>query len=66
MNTSEKDIYITANLLIAQHGEDAILEASSKIDEMLATGDLDGRSVWLRILNAIKELQCTTRTGPFN
>ena len=63
---SERDIYITAKLLIDEHGEDAVLEASSKIDAMLDAGDMDGRAVWRRILAAIKELQSTTRTTPLN
>ncbi len=28
-----------------------------KADAMLDKGDLDGRAVWLRILEAVKELQ---------
>lgn len=60
------DIYRTANQLIDQHGDAATFEASTKADEMLEAGDLEGQRVWLRILDAIKDIQNTTPTGPLN
>lgn len=59
---SDLDIYRTANLCIQQHGEDAELYAGQRIDELLDAGDIDGRVVWMRVLDAIKELQ-NTETG---
>ena len=35
----------------------APIHAAMRADAMLDEGDLDGRSVWLRILKAVKELQ---------
>jgi len=35
-----------------------------RADEMLDKGDLDGRAVWLRVMEAIKELQDVTPEGP--
>jgi hypothetical protein len=55
--TSDIDIYRTAKLLIDQHGEDAAFHAGMRVDEMLDKGDLDGRAVWLQVVDAIKELQ---------
>ncbi|NKB44799.1 MAG: hypothetical protein GKS03_11035 [Alphaproteobacteria bacterium] len=55
--TSEKDIYRSAKLLIDQHGEDATTHASMRADELLEAGDIDGERVWLRILDAVRELQ---------
>jgi len=43
------DIYRSANLLVKQHGEDAILEAAKRADQMLDAGDVEGLAVWKRI-----------------
>ena len=50
-------IWRAANILVKRHGKDAALVASQRIDESLAQGDLEGRSVWYRILKAVSELQ---------
>jgi hypothetical protein len=52
-----KDIYRTAKLLMEQHSENAVPEASMKADAMLENGDLDGQAVWVAVAKAIKELQ---------
>ena len=36
------DIYRRANLLVKQHGEDALIEAAMRADAMLEAGDLEG------------------------
>ncbi len=54
---TELDIWRSANLLIQQHGELADLEAAQRADDMLEEGDMDGRRVWLDILEKVKELQ---------
>ena len=51
------DIWRTAKLLIDRHGDLATIEAARRADEMTAKGDMDGRRVWLDVLNAIDELQ---------
>ena len=60
---SDLDIYRAANLVIARHGANALIEAARMIDRMLANGDEEGRSVWRRIQAAIAELQAIP-TGP--
>ncbi len=55
--TSDLDIYRSANELIEQHGEDAPIEAAMRADELAADGDMEGRSVWLRIVKAVEELR---------
>ncbi len=50
------DIYRSANELIEQHGEDAPIRAAMRADELMETGDMEGRAVWLRIVKAIEEL----------
>ncbi len=56
------DIYRSAQVLVKQHGADAPIEAAMRADAMLADamlekGDLDGYTVWKRILRAVEELQ---------
>ena len=50
------DIYLTANELIKQHGEDAPIHAAMRADELLDAGDIDGQAVWKQILAAVDEL----------
>jgi len=54
--TGDKDIYRSAKLLIARHGDDAPIHAAMRADKMLEAGDLDGLATWKRILSAIDEL----------
>ncbi len=53
----EIDIYRSAKLLIDQHGEDAPIFAAQQADRCLEAGDLDGKAVWMRVIEAIDELQ---------
>ena len=56
------DIYRSAHLLIKQRGTlEAEIEAVQRADELLAAGDMDGRGVWLRVVEAVKEL---SEAGP--
>ncbi len=55
--TYDLDIYRSAKLLIDQHGEDAARHAAMRADALLEGGDMEGKTVWLRILSAVKELQ---------
>ncbi|WP_374632872.1 hypothetical protein [Ferrovibrio sp.] len=55
----ERDIWISANLLLKQYGEDAEIVAAQRADAMLATGDLDGLTVWKQVITAIKALRST-------
>ncbi len=59
--TSDLDVYRSANKLIEQHGEDAPILAAMRADQLMETGDMDGRAVWLRIVKAIEELQSQER-----
>ena len=57
--TTDLDLYRSARLLIDQHGEDAARDAAMRADALLEAGDMEGRRVWLRIREAIKDLQRT-------
>jgi len=51
---SDLDIYRCARLVLRQHGgEDAVMFAAQRADEMLARGNAEGASVWRRITRAI-------------
>ena len=62
--TSKFDIWRAAKLLVDQNGDDAPIRAAQRPDELLAAGDMEGRSVWLLILEAIKQLTAMKPPGP--
>ena len=51
---SDRDVYASARLLIAKHGDEAPIHAAMNADAMIEKGDMDGRAVWLQILEAVK------------
>ena len=53
----EIDIWRTAKLLIDQRGKSAAHDALARAGDMKAAGDEEGSAVWLRIFDAIEELQ---------
>jgi hypothetical protein len=55
--TSDLDIYRTASVLIRDHGDEAYLVAAQRADSFLEAGDMDGCTVWKRVLKVIKEIQ---------
>ena len=54
--TSDIDVLRSAHLLISRHGGDAPVQAAMRHDELLAAGDMEGATVWKRILRAIDEI----------
>ena len=54
---SDLDIYRAANLLINQHGLDAMVKAAKLLDVSLDPGDPEARLVWLRVKTAIEALE---------
>ncbi len=59
--TSDLEIYRSAKLLIDRHGDNAVIHAAMRADQMLEQGDLDGLATWNRILRAIEELRAGKR-----
>jgi len=55
--TPDLDIWRAANLLIQQHGADAEKVAILRAEEMSEQNDLGGHLTWLRIREAIVQLQ---------
>jgi hypothetical protein len=56
----DADIWQAAKRLIDQHGDEAALRAA---DQLMEEGDMDGATVWLRIVAAIEELRQGRREG---
>ena len=54
------DIFQAAAVLIKQHGDEAPLLAVKRATKMLNAGDMDGCAVWLRIMDAIRDMQRET------
>ncbi len=59
----DRDIYRSAKLLIGRYGDGAAIEAMKRVDALAAQGDAEGKVVWLRILEAVEELQNTVPSG---
>ena len=43
--------------MIKRYGNGAATEAAMRADEFLNQGNLDGKRLWMRIMQAIEELQ---------
>jgi hypothetical protein len=53
----DRDIYDAAILCIEQHGDAALILAIRRADRLGTEQDVDGQRVWVRIVEAIKQLQ---------
>ena len=51
------DIWRCAKLMVDEHGDLAQLEAIDKATVMVGRGDMAGQRTWLRIFDAIGEMQ---------
>jgi triphosphoribosyl-dephospho-CoA synthetase len=54
---SDRDVWQAAVLMVRRYGDDALLEASQRADQLLDEGDMAGAETRHRILNAIERLQ---------
>jgi hypothetical protein len=59
----EIDIWRVANLMLTRYGDEAMAESAKRADELAADGDLSGVAVWLRVIDAIRQLAITTPIG---
>ena len=53
----DQDIFRTAEALIRNHGENADMECAIILELWIARGDKEAADVWLRVMQAIRELQ---------
>ncbi len=51
------DIWRAAQVMVKRYGKDAASEATMRADEFLDQGNHDGKRLWMRIMQAIEELQ---------
>jgi hypothetical protein len=59
----EIEIWRVANLMVTRYGEAATAECVNRANELAADGDLAGVAVWLRIIDAARQLAIMTPTG---
>ena len=59
----ELDIYRTAQLMMSQHGFDASIHAAMRQDQLSASADVEGASVWKLVLAAIDVLLVQEPSG---
>jgi hypothetical protein len=60
----EIDIWRVANLMLTRYGDEATAESAKRAEELAADADLVGVAVWLRVIDAIRQLAITTPVGP--
>jgi hypothetical protein len=53
----DRDVWQAALLMVKRYGDDAMIEAAERADQLLDEGDLAGAETWHRILSAIERLQ---------
>lgn len=58
-----RDVWLSAKVLVDQHGNKAAIQAAMRSDELLGAGDLDGAATWRRVIQAINELENTEPDG---
>ncbi len=54
---SDLDLWRAAQVMVKRYGDGAATEAAMRADEFLDQGIIDGERLWVRIMQAIEELQ---------
>jgi hypothetical protein len=54
---SDLDIWRSALIMVKRYGDDAMLEAAARADQLQEEGDWQGALTWHHILDAIERLQ---------
>ena len=60
---AEIDIWRVANLMLTRYGDEAVAESAKRAEELAADGDLAGVAVWLRVIDATRQLAITAPFG---
>jgi hypothetical protein len=55
------EVYRAANMLVKQHGSEALSKAAERAAELAVAGDQQGALVFKRIVEAIREMQRVQR-----
>ena len=59
----DREIWACANVLLKQHGDRAWFVAAQRADELLARGEMQGHSVYLRIVDRFRQLESEVPAG---
>ena len=62
----EIEIWRVADLMLTRYGGEALAEGTKRAEELAADADLAGVAVWLRVIDAIRQLAITTPIGPLH
>ncbi len=54
---SDLDLWRAAQIMVKRYGDGGATEAAMRADEFLDQGNLDGKRLWVRIMQAIEEMQ---------
>ena len=54
---SDLDLWRTAQVMVKRYGDGAATEAAMRADEFLDQGNLNGKRLWMGIIQAIEALQ---------
>ncbi len=54
---SDLGLWRAANVMVKCYGDGAAIEAAMRADEFLDQGIIDGKLLWMRIMQTIEELQ---------
>ena len=49
--------------MLTRYSDDAVGEGTKRAEELAVDGDLAGVAVWLRVIDAIRQLAITTAIG---
>jgi len=60
---ADPDYLYAAKIVIEHYGQGAASHCAKRANHLLRIGDMDGNTVWRRILAAIEELQRGRREG---
>jgi hypothetical protein len=58
---SDREIWMSAKVMIARYGSNAGIDAARRADQPLETGD--GYAIWKQIITAIERLQAAPEPG---
>jgi hypothetical protein len=55
----DRDVWAAAVLIVKRYGDDAMLEAAERADQLLDEGDMAGAETWRRNPSWKQRLQCS-------
>jgi hypothetical protein len=60
---TEREIWAAARLLIAEHGEQALIRAGRRAEDLLALGNVYAHIGWVKVMATIEQLQSAAPGG---